>query len=126
MESFCTVGGKIQLIVSTTAFGLGVDCPDISKIIHWGSPTIMEECIQESGCGGRNGEHAVATFYNSKPGTHVTDLMKEYLANDTSCWCRFLFQNFLMYSESNMKHGYQCCDVCKKSCICSQCVLLES
>ena len=119
MESFCTVGGKIPLDVSTTAFGLGVDCPDISKIIHWGSPSTMEEYIQESGRGGRNGEHAVATLYNSKPGAHVTDLMKEYLANDTSCWCRFLFYNFLMYSESNMKHGYQCCYVCKKFCICS-------
>lgn len=81
--------------------------------------------MQESGRGGRNREHVVATLYNSKPGTHVAGLMKEYLGNDTSCQCRFLIQNFLMYSESNMKQGCQCCGVCKKSCICSQYVLLE-
>ena len=43
MVSFCTVGGKIRLVVPTTTFGLGVDCSNISTVIHWGSPSMMEE-----------------------------------------------------------------------------------
>ena len=54
LESFSKVNGKIRLVVATTAYGMGVDCPDIRRIIHWGSPSTIEEYVQETGCAGRD------------------------------------------------------------------------
>jgi len=33
MESFSSASGKLRLIIATTAFGMGVDCPYITRII---------------------------------------------------------------------------------------------
>jgi len=63
MESFLNSGGNIRLIIATTAFAMGVDCPGISRIIHWGIPSTIEEYIQEIGCAGRDGEDAIAILY---------------------------------------------------------------
>ena len=41
----------IEMIIATSAFGLGVDCFDIRRIIHWGLPTTIEEYVQEAGKG---------------------------------------------------------------------------
>lgn len=40
---------SLRLLIATTAFGLGVDCPDVVRIINFGSPTTLEELVQESG-----------------------------------------------------------------------------
>ena len=31
-----------EVIIATTAIGMGIDCPDIERIIHWGPPGIRE------------------------------------------------------------------------------------
>ena len=51
-QSFTEVGGRLRLVITTTAFGMGIDCPDIRQIIHWGLPSTLEEYVQETGrCG---------------------------------------------------------------------------
>ena len=40
------------MIIATSAIGLGVDCFDIRRIIHWGLPTTIEEYVQEAGRAG--------------------------------------------------------------------------
>jgi len=49
LESFAKSGGKLHLIIATTAFGMGIDCPDIRRIVHWGMPSTLEEYVQETG-----------------------------------------------------------------------------
>ena len=87
LQSFCVCGGKLR-------FGLGIDCPDIRRIIHWGLPTSMEEYVQEAGCAGRDGIEATALLYAGKRGTYSTQQMKDYVSNSSQCRRRFLFQNF--------------------------------
>ena len=46
-----------RLIIATSAFGMGIDCPDVRQIIHWSVPEDTETYIQESG---RDGKPAIA------------------------------------------------------------------
>lgn len=38
LKTFSEVGGKLCVVIATTAFGIGIDCSDIERIIHWGMP----------------------------------------------------------------------------------------
>ena len=55
LKSFSTVGGKLRIVIATTAFGLGVDVPDIYQIIYWGPPDDLESYVQETERGARDG-----------------------------------------------------------------------
>ncbi|NNT72069.1 RecQ family ATP-dependent DNA helicase [Flavobacterium sp. IMCC34852] len=56
---------KVQVIVATNAFGMGIDKSNVKTIIHLHWPQNLENYYQEAGRAGRNGDKAFAILLNN-------------------------------------------------------------
>ncbi|HRN16513.1 MAG TPA: ATP-dependent DNA helicase RecQ [Xylanibacter oryzae] len=73
---------KVRVMVSTNAFGMGIDKPDVRTVIHIDCPDSIEAYFQEAGRAGRDGKksYAVLLYNNSdkrKLDKRITDTFPE-------------------------------------------------
>jgi len=67
-------------LICTSAFGMGVNCKEITQIIHFGPPKSVECYVQECGRAGREGlKSRCVIIYNNMLLLHVSDNMKQLL-----------------------------------------------
>lgn len=64
--------GRRTIMVATSAFGLGIDKPDIRYIVHFQAPASLEQYVQEAGRAGRDGRraHCILLFDPKDRETH--------------------------------------------------------
>ena len=123
LSSICDPKSTLRIVLATSAFGMGIDCPDIREVIHWSPPSSLEMYAQESGRAGRDNLPSTAYLLYGNIGKFVETEVKEYALNSATCRRRVLIKNFLFSSLNYQCVGCKCCDVCKTSCSCSSCTI---
>ncbi|ESQ32235.1 hypothetical protein EUTSA_v10003644mg [Eutrema salsugineum] len=117
---------KLQVVVATIAFGMGIDKKNVRKIIHYGWPQSLEAYYQEAGRAGRDGELAECVLYanlsrvptllpshRSKEQTEqaykmLSDCFR-YGMNTSQCRAKILVEYF---GEDFSSKKCNLCDVC--------------
>jgi ATP-dependent DNA helicase RecQ len=59
------VSGKLQVMACTSAFGMGIDKPNVRWVLHAHVPLDLESYVQEAGRAGRDGAHADCILFAS-------------------------------------------------------------
>ncbi len=60
------IDSPLRVVIATTAFGLGIDCPDVRHVISFGFPSDIESDDQETGRAGQDSFYALATLITKK------------------------------------------------------------
>lgn len=118
---------RIDVIVATIAFGMGIDKPDVRFVIHYDIPKSLEGYYQETGRAGRDGGEGICIafyayqdlqklekFMEGKPVAEQDigkQLLHETAAYAESCVCR---RKLLLHYFGEEYHQENCgnCDNC--------------
>ena len=119
----------LQLVVATSALGMGMDKGDIAYVILERIPISPEEFIQMAGRGGRNGERAnvivlnslhdfdssfkkLPEIANSQRSIDRINVMKRFVDNRNTCRHKMMLSYFDDAQATTLKMPCGACDIC--------------
>ncbi len=74
---------------------MGLDCPNVRRVIHWGPSSDLEQYVQETGRAGRDDLPSVAVLYVADMKSHQSEeSMKDYYKNKDKCRRKLLLGLF--------------------------------
>lgn len=111
--------GHIRILISTVAFGMGVNCKGVRRIVHFGPSKSVEMYIQECGRAGRDGLPSICVLlFNGLLSVHCEKEMKQYSQLE-ECRRKWLMHHFGVDGKSSKFHNlHECCDICASQCMC--------
>lgn len=99
-----------QIMVSTNAFGMGIDKSDVKNVIHLGLPQSLETYVQEAGRAGRNGEISYATLlFNHESIETVEKIFKSNLPKRSEFYdvTRMIYNHFEIGENEKPERDYK-------------------
>ena len=105
---FSKVSSRLRLVIAPTAFSMGINCPDIWKIIHYGPPSGPEQYVHETGRAGHDGLQSKAILLYGKLGWLVGQQMKQDGENKSDCRHKTMFQVILCYTDDSTAFFVYC------------------
>ncbi len=70
------INNRVRIMISTNAFGMGIDKPDVRLVVHMDVPDSLEAYFQEAGRAGRDGQNSLSILLYHKG--DLLDLNRNY------------------------------------------------
>ncbi|MBF25758.1 MAG: ATP-dependent DNA helicase RecQ [Flavobacteriales bacterium] len=95
---------KINIVVATIAFGMGIDKPDVRYVIHYNLPKSLENYYQETGrCGRDGGEGQCILYYKKEDVEKFQNFNSKKNGNEKEISIRLLEEMVTYIENSNCR-----------------------